>query len=352
MLGAILEFEDVLIDYQTNGDITGDSGAIYLAGAANIVAALGAHTINVPTSLVRYVQTEVRFFKYSSIREAACELTLNGRVRVTTNTDTAGFTPRCDQFYIQGGGAGTQDLNKRYRLNTNITTTVQTLNSSGGVVAGAGDSEAKFAVMDNTDHMQIQLDSDDFSNRSTGARTVQYYNLPAHGTVNNRNQARTHYGFPTGKAASAPTFVDGSSRVYWDSDAGRVRGNGRILDILTDNSNLSVRDGNRSANARMRQDLRRFYPFRAGFHQWSYYPEFVNTGLGTQAFLGIDGHGVSGTGLGGDNARAANASADTLRDGVTLSINATADPILSGITRQLLQAVVEQSLIQPRQRPT
>ena len=333
LLGAVLEFEDVLIDYQTNGDIVGNSGAIYLAGAANIVASLGAHTLNVPTTLTRYGTNGGNFFKYSSIREAACELSLNGKVRVTTNDDPDGLIPRCNEFFMQSGGGGTQDMNRRYRLNSNINTTVQTLNSSGGVVSGAGDSEAKFAIMDNTDHMQVVVDSDGFTDRSTGNQVVNYYNLPQHGTSNNRNRQRTHYAFPTGKAATAPTFVDGSGHVYWDSDGGTSRANGRILDITSDTSTLTLNTKNVTANARMRQDLRRFYPFRAGFHQWGYYPEFVNTGLGTQAFLGIDGHGVDGTTLNGDNTRTADASPGALRDGVSLSINATQDSLLDGVTR-------------------
>ena len=328
LLGAIDEFDNVTLEYTTNGDLTGNSGALYLAGAPNIVGALGAHTLIVPSNLDMYSGNA--FFKYASTREAACELSLNGRTRIERGTDS--FSPRLYDFYFEGANGSTRDLSRRYRFNTDITASVGLIDSSGAPLTGVGDSEARYAIMDNRDFLAVSLDSEGITNGSTGARQVPYYNLPHHAIAANRADSRVTYGWPTGKAAAFPGAVDGSSRVYTQDDAGTIRGNGEAFDGTNAAATLTL-DLNTDVTGHLRQDLRRFFPMRAGYHQWGFYPEFVNSGLGTQAFLGITGNGVDGTTLNVGNGRVAEAAAADLRDGVSLSITASQDPIMSGVTQ-------------------
>ena len=331
LLGAINRFERVTLEYTSNGEIVQDSGAIYLAGAPNIVAELNEHTLIVPSNIDLYPTSGNNYFKYATIREAACEMTLNGRVRIQRGT--VSWAPRCHDFAFQNQAGATRDLSRRFRFNTDITTSVQTLDTGGAVVDGAGDSEAYFAIMDNRDILQVSLDTDDITNGSTGARTVNYYNMPQHAGVNSRNVSLAYFGWPTAKAAAAPGFADGSSNVYYQDDKGGVRAAALAFAESSDSTTMTLDSSSLQTNARLRQDLRRMYPFRAGFTQWGYVPEMVNSGLGSQAFLGVSGHGIANTTVNVGNAKIADNSVADIRDGKTLAISSSADPIMSGVSQ-------------------
>ena len=308
LLGAINRFERVTIEYTGNGDITGDSGTLYLAGAPNIVAELNDHTMIVPSDIDLYPNSGNNYFKYATIREAACQMTLKGTVRVQRGT--VSFAPRCHDFAFQNATGDTQDLNRRFRFNTDVTSTLQTLSSTGLVVDGVGDSEAQFAIMDNRNILQVSLDSDGIdATGSTGAQEVFYYNMPQHGGVNSRGTSLAYFGWPTGKASDIPGAVNGSTQVRYQDTKSSVRSAAQAFAESSDATLMTLDSSDQSGNTRLRADLRRMFPLRAGFVQWGYQPEFVNAGLGTNAFLGVVGSGIANTTINVGNAKIAEASA-------------------------------------------
>ena len=298
LLGAIPEFQDVTLEFvadSNNGNkqwLTdtgpGGAGAFYLAGAANIEATLGSHTVILPSTETLFPGSGQNSFKYSMIREQSSILTLNGRIELQYGTTT--YPVYSHWLGIQGAN---RDLNRRFEYQGTLNVSGNRLSATGGSDGSFG---GKFALMDNRDFLQITHDTDGWTNGVAPASTYDWWNFPNHAVSANLNDYVTLYGFPSG---TDPVFY---GVINSNANTGRnnIRAAARFFDVAAANSttvvgelvNMRTISG---PNDVTRADLRRFYPFRGGAWQWGYVPEFINSGLGVNARAGVVGNGITDT---------------------------------------------------------
>ena len=328
LLGAVPVFRDVTVEFVADSNSSnqewltdggpGGAGCFFLAGASNIEAALGGHTIILPSSVNIFPASGNNSFKYAVIREQSSILTLNGEITIQHGTNT--YPIYCHWLMFQSQN---RDLNRRFEYQGTLTVSGNRLTSAG---APDGTFGGKFALMDNRDFLQVTHDTTAWTAGVAPASTYDWFNFPNHSVTSSDQQTAVVYGFPSGIDNKVAGIVANDGR-------GSARGASRFFATADDNSTTVIGELSNVANASgtnavTRADLRRFYPFRAGAWEWGYAPEYINSGLGSNAKLGFIGDGINDTEFRVNHARTADASANDIRNGKAQSFNVTADPVI------------------------
>ena len=325
MTGSIKEFENVTISYGSNNDTASVGGMFF--GNDDVQATLGAHNIEIPVTLATaYNNVNNVYTPYVSFRADALNYTINGPVQMRFTDAT--IPPASHLLYFQGGGnAG---LNNTVTFKSQLATTVNLFDTDNNLRPWDSSGDVKYGLMDNRDFLEISKDASGFQSGSLRDTEFTYYHIEKHAIAGSFGDQRVMLGWPTGKAAAAPGFKDGSATRaglddpanYNDVVSAFYHGNpGDFFSV--DNTAFGGMD------ARLTADMRRFYPMRAGYSQWGYYPEFHHEGLGTDFFLGIDGPSPP---YQIQNLRSADASVAAFRNGTNIVVNAAEDPVTSGVT--------------------
>ena len=321
--GKIDMFKDVTIRYANHNDIRED-GVLYLANE-DIDATLGAHEFDLPfNKAFAYNTTGTQ--PYAAFRADACKLTLNGPVKMNLLDTEIGlinlhFSYQDSQF---------SGMNNQLQLNSQLTTEVRVFDTDNEQETFNGSAASKYGFMDNRDFLVIDKTNADFRNDGVLTDTeYTYYYFSKHAVSRDKTDGRNMLGWPTGKAAAAPGFTDGSAysptltsfssvapafNAYYNGDSG---------DIV----NTAFNGVARGPNDRLNRDMRRFYPMRSGYFEWGRFPEWEKDSLGTENFP-VANEGNMSVG----NWRAAEASNAPLINGTTVVINAIEDVVAGLVT--------------------
>lgn len=323
LLGAILEFNNVTLEYTVapNSGSWVQDGALFLAGQTNIIGTLGNHEIIVPSTYTFYPSSGSTYFSYAALRNKATGLTIDGTVTITQGTTS--FNTRChDLRFVNSSNS---DLTNFFIFQNTLELTAARFDTSGTSLGDGGTADTKVAMMDNRDLLQMDKTHSDFTSGSLSDSTYTWYQIYKRSIAGNRADFRVPYGFPTGKAAAFRGATDGSGVARTANDASTARiANNAYQDTSQANTTLLILSNNLSNGTRLAADTRRFYPFRVGYHQWGYIPEYVNSGLGTEDFLG------NSTVTKG-NLISAETSPNDVRDGKMVGISTTQDNAIGNI---------------------
>ena len=338
LLGAVPVFRDVTLEFVADSNSNnqqwltdggpGGAGCFFLAGAANIEATLGSHSVILPASVNLFPTSGNNSFKYAVIREQSSILTLNGEITLTHGSTT--YPVYCHWLMFQ---AQNRDLNRRFEYQGTLNASGSRLTADG---APNGNFNGRFGLMDNRDFIQIAHDTDAWTAGAAPATTYDWYNFPNHSVTANDQQTAVVYGFPSGIDNKVFGIVANDGR-------GSARSAARFFDTAASNSTTVISELSNVANASgtnavTRADLRRFYPFRGGAWEWQHYPEYINSGLGGTAKIGFVGGGINDTEARVNHARTADASANDIRNGKSQTFTVTADAAMAGITESAAAA--------------
>ena len=322
--GRIDMFKDVTIRYANNNDIRED-GVLYLANE-DINATLGAHEFDLPFSKsVGYSTTATQ--PYAAFRADALKLTLNGPVKLNLTDTDVGLI----NLHFSYQASNNSGMNNQLQLNSQLTAEVRVFDTDNEQQTFNSGAASKYGFMDNRDFMVIDKTNADF--RADGVLTdteYTFYYFSKHAVATHRADGRNMIGWPTGKAAAAPGFVDGStySPTLTNFTSVPLAFHNYYNSPADDDLTTAFNGIARGLNDRLNQDMRRFYPMRSGYFQWGYFPEWEKDSLGTEHF--------PDTNSGGDieygTWRLAEASNAPLINGTNIVINAIEDVVAGSVT--------------------
>ena len=318
--GAIQRMASTSLTYGQNVGLADNNGVFY--GTSNgTIANFGDFSVTLPPGQDVFPSTG-GVFKMGNFREAGQIFDFGGRMTVVTDSDT--FEPACHHFVGHPTTTAGADIYRQFRRSGTLNTSVTLVNED---FTPASDTlEGRFTMLDNYNNVEVPTQTT-WTDGAMTPQTYTWYYQPWYGTDESPTTARTQFGYSNLKQGGSYT-----SRFFRSQDA---NGSGNLNTMASysrafqhgDTSQTfvlaSFQDVRSSANqVHQRRDQRRHYPFRAGFHQWGYKPEFTSTGLGEATQPPQTGNPTLA------QLQAAENSCNDIRNGKSLTYTAARDPLL------------------------
>ena len=318
--GAIQRMASTSLTYGQNVGLADNNGVFY--GTSNgTIANFGDFSVTLPPGQDVFPSTG-GVFKMGNFREAGQIFDFGGQMTVVTDSDT--FEPACHHFVGHPTTTAGADIYRQFRRSGTLNASAVLVNED--FTPSSETLNGRFTMLDNYGNVEVPTQST-WTNGAMTPQTYTWYYQPWYGTDEAPTTARTQFGYSNLKQGGSYT-----SRFFRSQDA---NGSGNLNTMAAysrafqhgDTTQTfvlaSFQDVRSSANqVHQRRDQRRHYPFRAGFHQWGFKPEFTDTGLGESTQPPQTGNPTLA------QLQAAENSCNDIRNGKSLTYTAARDPLL------------------------